>query len=188
MLDTLLGDILPTAQEILAALQATKSIPPLRLRRSARLPMLAGLYTSSDKPVVMITDRSDHALTLLDELALWAPDAPRFLFPEPNPLFYEITPWGETKRRDRLLVLTTLARYHIPGGAAGTKPPIIIAPARAIMTRTMPRREFLKASYTLHTGDQLQPDETLRRWLCSGYSSFRRSFRNGKSQVRAAAN
>ncbi|OGO28690.1 MAG: transcription-repair coupling factor [Chloroflexi bacterium RBG_16_52_11] len=169
MLDTLVTDILFATQELLSTIEAAKVIPPLGLRRSARLPVLAGLYAGLDRPFLMITDRSDHALTLFDELALWAPEVPRFLFPEPNPLFYELTAWGETTRRERLVVLTNLARYHIPGAAPPTKPPIIIAPARAVMTRTIPRREFLKATYPLHTGDRLQSTETIRRWVCSGY-------------------
>jgi len=171
MLDTLVTDILHASRELLATIKAARAIPPLGLRRSARLPVLAGLYAGLGRPTLLITDRSDHALTLFDELALWAPEVPRFLFPEPNPLFYELTAWGETTRRERLVVLTNLARYHIPGAANRTKPPIIIAPARAVMTRTIPRRYFLKATFTLHTGDHLQSTETIRRWVRSGYEA-----------------
>ena len=106
--------------DVCTALESGATLPPLALRRSARLPVLAALYRQVSepplyRPVLFLVDRADHALTLLDELSLWLPDAPRFYFPEPNPLFYENAPWGFTTRRDRLAVLTALAAYHIPG-------------------------------------------------------------------------
>ena len=105
----------------------------LGLQRSARLPILASLYNELQRPFLLLTDRADHALTLLDELSLWLPSASLLLFPEPTPLFYENAPWGETTRRDRLKALTTLAAYNIPGGQTYLDPsttnPIIIAPA-----------------------------------------------------------
>jgi transcription-repair coupling factor (superfamily II helicase) len=143
-------------------------IPPLGIRRSARLPWLAALRQSLEYPLLLITDRNDHALMLADELALWAPKLPRMFFPEPNPLFYENAPWGLTTRRDRLMVLTTLAGYHIPG-IPKSKPPIIISPVRAVMARTLPRREFLKALRTIKIGQIIQPEELLRAWVSLGY-------------------
>jgi transcription-repair coupling factor (superfamily II helicase) len=142
--------------------------PPLGIRRAARLPWLAALRQSIEQPILLITDRNDHALTLADELALWAPKLPRLFFPEPNPLFYENAPWGLTTRRDRLMVLTALAGHHIPGAPKPT-PPIIIAPVRAVMARTLPRRDFLKALRTIKIGQIIQPEELLRAWVSLGY-------------------
>ena len=116
-----------------------------------------------------MTDRNDHALMLADELALWTSKVPRLFFPEPNPLFYENAPWGLSTRHDRLLVLSTLADYHIPGLQKPKPPHIIIAPIRAIMARTIPRREFLKALCTIKIGQVIQPDELLRTWVALGY-------------------
>ena len=143
-------------------MEAGEPLPALGLRRAARLPVTAALHARLQRPILLLTDRADHALTLLDELALWAPKHPRLLFPEPTPLFYENAAWGEATRRDRLLALTALAAYHIPGAATPSISPILVAPARAVMTRTMPRREFLKASRSLKAGQQTQPDELAR--------------------------
>src|SRR5690606_3732717 len=109
--------------------------------------------------------------TLADELALWAPHIPRLLFPEPTPLFYEEAAWGERTRRDRLNTLTVLAAYHIPGAPTLSPPPILIAPARALMTRTIPRRDFLKVTRTIKKGQQIQIDEILRQWVSLGYEA-----------------
>jgi transcription-repair coupling factor (superfamily II helicase) len=145
------------------------------LRRAARLPVLAALYRANPQPIIFLTDRDDHALTLLDELNLWLPDAPKRYLPEPNPLFYENAPWGESTRRERLAVLTTLAAYHIPAfqteHASRITPPIIIAPLRALMSRTLPRRDFLKAVKTLKVGQVVQPDELARQWVALGYEA-----------------
>jgi len=121
--------------------------------------------------VLLITDRADRALTLFDELGFWAAETPRLYFPEPNPMFYEQAAWGTVTRRDRLQVLTLLASYHVPGAAKPEKPPIIVTPVRAVMTRTLPRRDFLKASKTLKVGQTISPDSLKRGWVELGYQS-----------------
>jgi transcription-repair coupling factor (superfamily II helicase) len=64
-------------------------------------------------------------------------------------MFYEKAAWGEASRRDRLMALTALASYQMPGAQPPATPPILVAPARALMTRTLPRRDFLKHSRSL---------------------------------------
>jgi transcription-repair coupling factor (superfamily II helicase) len=138
-LESLVDLISETTESLVRSVCAEEQLCRLGLRRSARLPVTAALHRELNIPVILITDRADHALALVEELKLWAPDVWNLLFPEPNPLFYEDAAWGEATRRDRLLVLTLLAAYHIPGAHRPEKPPIIIVPARALMTRTLPR-------------------------------------------------
>jgi hypothetical protein len=76
-------------------------------------------------PVVIVTDRADHSLTLMDELAFWAPQANRLLFPEPSPLFYEQAAWGSAARRDRLLILAPWL-LTISGVQKPEQPPILV--------------------------------------------------------------
>ena len=170
-LESLVGTIIHSTGELSAALQKGESLPALGLRRAARLPVLAALYATLKRPILLITDRADHVLAMLEELGLWTPQALRLTFPEPNPLFYENAPWGQATRRDRLMALTTLASYHIPGAITPEQAPIIIAPGRAIMTRTLPRRDFLKASRSLKPGQVVQPDELARNWFSLGYEA-----------------
>ena len=167
-LERIVESIANTSADLFHLVEAGHHIPALGVRRAARLPWLAALRQVLERPILLITDRNDHALLLADELALWAPGQPRLLFPEPTPLFYENAPWGLSTRRDRLMVLTTLAGFHIPGAPKDT-PPIIIAPARAVMARTLPRRDFLKAMRTIKVGQVVQPDELLRSWVTLGY-------------------
>src|SRR5262245_33789241 len=88
-------------QHLLTQLKQGNRIPGLGLPRAARLPVLATLLGDIGQPILFITDRSDHALSLFDELGVWT-GSPRYHFAEPNPLFYEQAAWDVTTRRDRL--------------------------------------------------------------------------------------
>ena len=176
MLTSILDTIqaLPAFQEIIEAIRAGTELPNLTLPRAARLPVLSALHKTLNVPILFLTHRTDRALTLADELSLWAADTIRFSFPEPNPLFYENAPWGANTRRDRLIVLTTLAAPQIPGSqypVSSTQYPIIIAPARAVMTRTLPRRDFIKATQKLKPGQVITPDKLARHWFSLGYEN-----------------
>jgi transcription-repair coupling factor (superfamily II helicase) len=168
-LEPLIRLIADSSRELIQTLQTGESLGNLGLRRAARLPLMAGLYGQLQRPILLLTDRADRAIALADELGQWAPQAQRMIFPEPAPLFYENASWGETTRRERLNALTALAAYLIPGARAPEKPPLIIAPARALMTRTLPRREFLKATRNLRQGEQVSMDELARQLIGLGY-------------------
>ena len=145
-----------------------RQLPGLGLPRAARLPVLAALHQDLSRPILLITDRADHALSLFDELGFWI-KSPRYHFAEPNPLFYEQAAWGVTTRRERLQALTALAAYHLPFAHKPEVPPIFVSSARSLMTRTLPRRDFLKACKRLAEGGSVQPDALLRSWVETGY-------------------
>jgi transcription-repair coupling factor (superfamily II helicase) len=170
-LEFLIRQIADASEELIRPLRAGESLPNLGLRRAARLPFVATLYRQLNRPLLLLTDRADRALALADELGQWAPQAQRMVFPEPAPLFYENASWGETTRRERLNTLTTLAAYLIPGASTPQTAPLIIAAARAVMTRTLPRREFLKATRNLRRGQQVSMDELARQLVYLGYES-----------------
>ena len=175
-MDTLLNQITPASAELISFIQAGSTskqdrtpYASLGLRRSARLPVLAMIYRQTHRPILLVTDRADHALALFDELALWLPEAPRLLVPEPNPLFYEKSPWGEGTRRERLAALTSLASFSIPGARQADAAPVLVTSARSIMARTLPRREFLSATRSLRLGQSVPPDDLARNLVRLGY-------------------
>ena len=143
--------------------------PGIGLRRSARLPTLAAIHKALQIPILLITDRTDRALSLFDEFSLFAPDTERLFFPEPGPLFYEETPWGERTRRDRLLVLSRLAAHNIPGQLNKVSIPVVIAPVHAIITRTLPRRDFLKAVKGLKVNQEYPLEELIEHLILIGF-------------------
>jgi transcription-repair coupling factor (superfamily II helicase) len=156
-------------RHVLANLGEEQPQAALALQRAARLPVLASLYADMQQPILLLTDRADRALTLLDELGFWAPDAPRFLFPEPNPLFYEHAAWGSSVRRDRLQAITALAIYSMPGIPKPERAPILVTSARALMTRTLPRRDLIKVTRSIQIGQAVAPDTLIHQWTEIGY-------------------
>lgn len=158
-------------KQLMEDMGSGKLLPGLALPRAVRLPFVASIHTSLACPTLLVTDRADHALQLHDELALWVPTIPRFIFSEPNPLFYENAAWGNTTRRDRLQTLSALAAYHLPFVENPSTPPIIITSARALMTRTLPRRDYLKACKLLKVGVNISPATLLGSWVGMGYQA-----------------
>jgi transcription-repair coupling factor (superfamily II helicase) len=159
---------LPSYQHLLGELSARKPVSGLGLPRSARLPFLAALRADVNQPILFVTDRADHALAMYDELGFWV-KSPRYLFAEPNPLFYEDAAWGVTTRRERLQTLTILSTFHLPFTPKPEVPPIIVTSVRSLMTRTLPRRDFLKACKKLSVSQTSQPDALMREWARIGY-------------------
>jgi transcription-repair coupling factor (superfamily II helicase) len=155
-------------QQLLKQIQTGGEFPGLGLPRATRLPILAALHQDLNQPILLVTDRSDHALSLFDELGFWV-NSPRYLFAEPSPLFYEQAAWGVTTRRERLLTLTALSAYHLPFVEKPAVSPVVIASARSLMTRTMPRRDYLKACKKLSIAQNVKSDALLRSWAEMGY-------------------
>jgi len=159
---------LPAFKEIAAVLKSTVKGPGAGLPRSARTPVLAAIRTEFQYPVLLLTDKTDRALVLEDEWDFWYPEQSLAFFPEPDPLFYEKVAWTRKTRRDRLKILSQLAAQMAPG-VEPKNPPLIIAPVRAVMTRTLPRRDFLKASRKIKVGDQVPPRILAAEWVSGGY-------------------
>ncbi len=151
-------------------LDTHQTVQGLGLPRAVRLPLTARLHRDLARPVLLISNRSDRALAMFEELGFWMDETDAHYFPEPNPLFYEKSTWGKGTRRDRLAVLTMLARTLLPGTPSSTSLPVIVAPVRAVMTRTLPRRDFLKHTRTLRIGERVTPDELAREWVDIGYT------------------
>lgn len=142
-------------------------VSPIRLglMRAARLPVLAALAEAQPRPILVLTQRRDRSLAYFEELNLWAPELKRLYFPEPSALFYENAPWSETARRERLSVLARLAAPD------WENPPVIIASARALMARMMPKKAFANASLQLDRRSRNEPLGLADKLVGMGYES-----------------
>ena len=212
MIETVLARLSASTefQRLVGRIRDFDDLPNLGLARATRLAFLAALRAELDVPILLITDRADHSLTLHDELKLWlGPDSRRLFFPEPTPLFYEQSVgWSESTRQQRLQTLTALAAYHIPGarklaaslaetveasseselsraeerrriweairggGSYGIPTaPVIVASVRSLMTRTLPRRDFVRHARNLRVGQVAQPASLAQDWVAAGYEN-----------------
>lgn len=160
----------PPFRDVLDVL-AEHNTPSLQMGilKAARLPVLAALRAELGVPILYLTGRTGRALVVRDELPLWAPDISPLVFPEPDPLYYERVPWSRKTRQNRIQVLSRLASSLIPGMEKPPEPPVIIAPVRAVMTRTLPRRDFIKASSVIKTGAERSVQGLAQTWYRIGY-------------------
>ncbi len=163
---------LPGYGDLQARLRTGEAGQPERLPRAARPPIIAALAQDLPAPLVVIVARSDRMLTLTQELNAWAPRLEVATFPEPNPLFYERAPWGPRTRHQRAALLARLTAPEQPGAHMGTEvyPQLILTTARAVMTRTLPVREFLAHSRWLPEGGHRRLDQLIDLLVASGYA------------------
>ena len=170
LLDRLRGSA--AYQSLLVDLQTRPHVRgDLRLLRSARAPLAAALSLDLNRPVVVVVPRPDRLMVLAEELPAWAPATRIYLFPDPNPLFYERSPWGPRTLRQRVVALAALTHDLQPGATpAESSSRICIAPARALMTRTLAPRDFLANSRTLRVQGELRPDRLLELLVGTGYA------------------
>ncbi len=154
-----------------AVIEGNAAPSALRVPRSARPALAATLAHSLGRPVVYLVTRTDRELVVQEELSAWSRSLPLLPFPEPNPLFYDCSPWGPRTIRQRAAVLAYLTRGTQPGGPALEAPQacVLIATARALMTRTLPPRAFIGQSRWLHAGGTQRFDRLLAHLHDSGY-------------------
>lgn len=160
---------LPSFQRLIESLVNNQRVDSLGLQRATRLPVIASLLRTVNWPIVLTVERMDQAINLADEFSFWSPASQVQLFPEPTPMFYEKAGWGSLARRDRLQALTLLSQYHLPSAQIPVNAPIIITTVRALMTRTLPRRDFLKSIRSIRLNHEIQPEYLVREWVNIGY-------------------
>lgn len=145
-------------------------LSPIQVPRSFRLPLIISLLPEINRPLVVLSDRADHAYRLFDEFGVWAPDSARYYFPEPNPNFYEDANWDLNTRQERMEVFTLMASYNIPFVPKPEKVPVIFTTARALMTRTIPKRDFIRNCKQINLGAKIDLDNLFKQLYRIGYS------------------
>ncbi|HLF81080.1 MAG TPA: hypothetical protein VI410_04865, partial [Anaerolineales bacterium] len=159
---------LPGYQALLHSIRQGDRLPPaLALPRSARVAVAAALATDVRGPVLFLAARQDRLLTLSQELAAWDPQLPTRIFPDPDPLFYETLPWGRRTRHGRVQSLAMLSAPAHEGSPA--VPGLLLATARAVLTRTLSPRQFAESSLRIMPGQPLHLEQLLEALLGIGY-------------------
>ncbi|MFZ1756818.1 MAG: CarD family transcriptional regulator, partial [Caldilineaceae bacterium] len=133
----------------------------------ARPFLAAGLATDSSGPLVIVTGSSEQAQQWVEGIGHFLPPADEggpsvLLYPEPDSLPFERIPWTDRTRQARL---TALAALQSKSGPA----PIVVAPVRALLQMTLPARDLRLSLRPLSVGGVIRLEETLTRWVESGY-------------------
>ncbi len=148
---------------------------PLGVIRAARPAVAAALAQDLGRPTLIVAARPDRATAFADELPIWWPGATVRPFSEPAPMFYEPAVWGTRTVSERIAALSAWGDLHATIGSAGSgatassAPLITTTSVRALMTRTLPLREFLTRTRKLRRGATVRLDALLTLWAESGY-------------------
>jgi transcription-repair coupling factor (superfamily II helicase) len=136
---------------------------PLEVLEGARPFVLAALQRYAQRPLVVITARSERARQLAAEIALFSatPEAIA-LFAEPDPLFYERIAWTTDTIAQRLRALALL-------NTRDTQTPIVVTTIRALMQPTAPPEKLRAGLRTLRRGETIRPVDLLAQWVALGY-------------------
>jgi transcription-repair coupling factor (superfamily II helicase) len=138
----------------------------LSLLRAARPYLVAALEQDLRAPIVWVMARPEQVSSTIDQLRQWLPHPESVLrFSEPEALPYERIPWSAETVQERLRALAALTQWRESDKSA----PVIVASARALVQRTLPRREFVLGTRTLRVGQRLPLSRTLFSWIEFGY-------------------
>ena len=163
-----------TYQQLLDLL-LEKSSPDeaLEIPIAVRSMLVSALSADLQQPVLYIVPRLQRLLTLREEMPNWATNVELHHFPNPNPLFYELTPWSESVRNERTAALAALTQGEGPGSPQEEIPSqnlVLLASSRAVMTRTLSKRTFLANSRFVKQGAVFRFDQLLTLLVNSGYA------------------
>jgi transcription-repair coupling factor (superfamily II helicase) len=157
---------IPAYQALLGEIRNGDGEESLSLLRAARPYVVAALVEDLRCPALLVMARPDLVSGAADQLRRWLPAPERVVrFAEPEALPYERIPWAAETVRERLGALSALLRWQEGDAQA----PVVVTSARALMQRTLPRREFALSVRTLKVGQQVALTRVLGSWLELGY-------------------
>jgi len=190
---------MPAYRQLVGELSTAKGEHKAAILDAAKPYLIAALYEELDLPFMVVTGQPESARKLHEQLPAWcSPSAELQRLPELDFLPYERSQLSAVSYQmlERLRALATLALYqssHPPprllrpdlSGLAMTgetmprndeqerikvdKPPLVVTSALAIMSKTIPRKDFVAACHVLKPGIAAEPLELLRRWQSMGY-------------------
>ncbi len=160
-------DTMPAYRRLIETLQQKISPDNTVVALDAARPYLvAALYRSLRVPVLVVTARPENARKLQEQLAGWSNGQP-VLFPEPDVLPYERLASDSATEMDRVRVLSLLARCGLDENASS--PPLVVASAAALVSRTASFRDFAAACHIVKVGMNVSPLRLLADWAAMGY-------------------
>jgi transcription-repair coupling factor (superfamily II helicase) len=158
---------MPAYRQLVGELSTVKGEHKAIILDAAKPYFIAALYEELNLPLMVVTGQPESARKLHEQLRAWcSPSAELHRLPELDFLPYDSSQLSAVSYQmmERLRALTTLALYE-----ESDKPPLIVTSALAIMSKTIPQRDFVAACHILKPGMAAEPLELLRRWQSMGY-------------------
>ena len=158
---------MPAYRQLVGELSTVKGEHKASILSTAKPYLIAVLYEELDFPFMVVTAQPDGARKLHEQLQAWcSPAAELHRLPELDFLPYDSSQLSAVSYQmtERLRALATLALFE-----GSDKPPLIVTSALAIMSKTIPRGDFMAACHILKPGMTAEPIELLRQWQRIGY-------------------
>jgi transcription-repair coupling factor (superfamily II helicase) len=158
---------MPAYRQLVGELSTVEGEHKTTILDAAKSYLIAALYEELDLPFMVVTGQPESARKIHEQLRAWcSPSAELYRLPELDFLPYESSQLSAVSYQmmERLSALATLAFYEESG-----KPPLIVTSALAIMSKTIPQRDFVAVCHILKRGMTAEPLGLLRRWQSIGY-------------------
>ena len=158
---------MPAYRQLMGELSTVKGEHKATILDTAKPYLIAALYEELNLPLMVVTGQPENARKLHEQLRAWcSPSAELHRLPELDFLPYDSSQLSAVSYQmmERLRALATLALHE-----ENDKPPLVVASALAIMSKTIPQRDFVAGCHILKPGTAAEPVELLRRWQSVGY-------------------
>ena len=163
-----------TYQQLLELLlEKTSPDQALEIPKVIRPMLASALCEDLGQPILYIVSQLQRLLTLYEEIPYWTPNVDLQRFPNPNPLFYELSPWSESVRNERTAALAALTQGEGPGSPQeeiSRQSIMLLASSRAVMTRSLSKRTFLANSRYVKQGAVFRFDQLISLLVSNGYA------------------
>ncbi len=164
---------IPEYEQLRQVMASGKEVQgPLLLPRAARVAVAVSLVRDLGRTALLLVPRNDRMLTLAEEIPSWDPELHLLTFPEPNPIFYEHTPWWPRTIQQRaaaLAFITAKNEVEPDTQMKVDRPTLILATTKSVMTRTISVQDFLQSTLWLETNLEARLEKILEHLVGIGY-------------------
>ena len=138
---------------------------------------IAEAARSSQRFTLLLTDNSQSAERLKEELAFFAPELPVLHFPD-----WETLPYDVFSPHQDIISQRVAALYQLPQLQQG----ILVVPINTALHRLAPKSFMIDASLMLDIGQKLNVESMRSRLQASGYQCVDTVYEHGEFAVRGA--
>src|SRR5690606_27664254 len=138
---------------------------------------IAEAASSAGRFTLVLTEGSQSAERLQEELAFFAPDLPVLHFPD-----WETLPYDVFSPHQDIISQRIAALYRLPQLSRG----ILVVPIATALHRLAPKRFLLGSSLVLDIGQKLDVEQMRTRLEAAGYRCVDTVYEHGEFAVRGA--
>ncbi len=155
----------PDYGTLAAELRQKNALSKADVIEAARPYLIAALYQTLKRPVIVITAHAEEARKLYEQISLWSHSDEVKLMPEADALPYERIVSDLPTELERLRVLSALANAR-----NGKTLPLAVIPATALIQKTASFTEFAAYFHTIKENANYDPMLLMKRWQSLGYT------------------